>query len=99
MSYQKLVTSEEDDTWDVDTYKTVCNSNNSNSFRKRLKSVMYPSSLNANHRFAKSSLSLPNSPKKSNISFFRVSSRNKGDSEERLIMQESEEDNVLEMQG
>lgn len=98
MSYQKLVTSE-DDAWDDDTKTTFLRKTNSNSFRKRLQSVIYPSSLNSNYRYANSSHSLPNSPKKSNISFFRVNGRKKGDSEERLIQQEDEEDNVLEMQG
>lgn len=97
MSYQKLITSE-DDNFEEDS-KTVCRKIKSNSFRNRIKSVIYPSSLNSNGRYTETCHSLPNSPKKCNISFFRFNGRKKGDSEERLLIQNGEEEDLLELQG
>ncbi len=100
VSYQKFVTSE-DDNWDDGDANPVCRKSSSNSFRKRIKSVIYHSSLNSNYRCAESYHSLPNSPKKCNISFFRFTGRKKGDSEEKLLISGGggEEDNLQEMHG
>lgn len=99
MSYQKLVTSD-DDIWDDEAKASVFRKSNTNSFRKRLKSGIHLSSLNLNYRCSKASHSLPNSPKKSNISFFRINGKCKGDSEEKLLLlREGEDDLVQEMQG
>lgn len=97
MSYQELVASD-DDIWDCDT-KTVYKKSKTNSFRKRFQSVIYLSSLNSNYRSAKASHSLPNSPKKNNVSFFRMNTRKKDDSEVRLIEYGGVENDTLEMQG
>lgn len=83
MSYQKLVCLE-DDLCDGDSKTTVFKKSHTNSFRKRFKSVIHQSSLNSNYRCAKVSHSLPNSPKKNTVSFFRVNARQKGDSTEKL---------------
>lgn len=97
MYYQKLVTSEEDKSEDDET--TVCRKIKSNSFRNRIKSVIYQSSLNSSGRYGETYHSLPNSPKKCNISFFRFNGRKKGDSEEKLLIQDGEDDDFVELQG
>lgn len=84
MSYQKLVCLE-DDVCDGDSKTTVCKKSHTNSFRKRFSSVIHQSSLNSNYRCAKATHSLPNSPKKNTISFFRINARQKSDSEEKLL--------------
>lgn len=91
MSYQKLVTWDDDIGEDEST--SICRKSATNSLRKRIKSVICHSPLNSNYRNAGSYHSLPNSPRKTNVTFFRFNGRKKGESEENLITYDAEDDN------